>query len=153
MGDYHTRRYEVRLTDEEETVLKDDLANLLDTFERDEIPPERRADVKLNDPILMLLAQHRSFRICRNHFLPYSIFPTLQTHIVSCQIGDSYPNISWSIEKRDGGYGSIFHYEAITETDSSYHHDAMRSSREKSKQYFLTVTVQIAALSLGKSIK
>jgi hypothetical protein len=68
MGDYHARRYEVRMTDEEETVLKNDLENLLDTFERDEIPPESWADVKLNDPILLSLAQHRSFRISRNHF-------------------------------------------------------------------------------------
>jgi hypothetical protein len=57
----------VKLIDEEEMALKDGLENLLDTLERDEVPPERWTDVKLNDPELLLLAQHRSFQICRNH--------------------------------------------------------------------------------------
>jgi hypothetical protein len=40
----------------------------MEDFERDEIPPKRFTEVTLDDPILLLLAQHRSFRICRSEF-------------------------------------------------------------------------------------
>jgi hypothetical protein len=44
-----------------------DLKTSLKTFKRDEIRPKRFAKVMLEDPIL-LLAQQRSFRICRREF-------------------------------------------------------------------------------------
>jgi hypothetical protein len=39
--------------------------NLLERFKDNKIPIEQRAEVTLQDPLLLLLAQHRSFRICR----------------------------------------------------------------------------------------
>jgi hypothetical protein len=45
-----------------------DLAALMDEFERGEIPPDRFVQVTLDDPIILLLAKHRSFRICRKEF-------------------------------------------------------------------------------------
>jgi hypothetical protein len=41
------------------------LEGLLASFAADEIPPDRHVGVSLRDPLLLLLAQHRSFRICR----------------------------------------------------------------------------------------
>jgi hypothetical protein len=61
------RRFEVRLSDEEKSPMMNGLERLLETFERDEIPPKRFAKVMLEDPTL-LLAQHRSFRIFRREF-------------------------------------------------------------------------------------
>jgi hypothetical protein len=43
----------------------EELEALLDSFMEDEVSPEHLAHVSLEDPILLLLAQHRSFRICR----------------------------------------------------------------------------------------
>jgi hypothetical protein len=45
-----------------------ELEALLRRFEEEEIPPELFAPVQLDDPLLLLLAQHRSFRICRREF-------------------------------------------------------------------------------------
>jgi hypothetical protein len=41
------------------------LENLLERFKQHEIPIEQCVEVTLQDPLLLLLAQHRSFRICR----------------------------------------------------------------------------------------
>jgi hypothetical protein len=40
------------------------LEGLLGSFAADEIPPDRHIGVSLRDPLLLLLAKHRSFRIC-----------------------------------------------------------------------------------------
>jgi hypothetical protein len=37
----------------------------LNSFAADEIPPDRHIGVSLRDPLLLLLAQQRNFRICR----------------------------------------------------------------------------------------
>jgi hypothetical protein len=42
-----------------------ELESLLRSFQEDEIEEEHFAQVSLQDPVLLLLAQHRSFRICR----------------------------------------------------------------------------------------
>jgi hypothetical protein len=45
---------------------REELETLLRSFEEHEVPPEEQiAEVSLEDPILLLLAQSRSFRICR----------------------------------------------------------------------------------------
>jgi hypothetical protein len=44
------------------------LESLLDSFRMEEVPEESLVPVSLEDPILLLLAQHRSFRICRREF-------------------------------------------------------------------------------------
>jgi hypothetical protein len=62
------RRYEVRPSEEEEVGMVNDLETLLHTFEEEEVPEERLIEEKLEDPILLLLAQHRRFRICRSRF-------------------------------------------------------------------------------------
>jgi hypothetical protein len=53
------RRFEVRLSDEEESAMINDLEKLLETFERDQVWRERFAEVMLED----LLEPHRSFQI------------------------------------------------------------------------------------------
>jgi hypothetical protein len=69
MANANTRgkRYEVGLSDKKESVMINDLKILLKTFKREEISPKRSVKVMLEDPIL-LLAQQRSFRICRREF-------------------------------------------------------------------------------------
>jgi hypothetical protein len=68
--DAHGRliRVNVGMTEAAKEAMKMDLELMLDEFERYEIPPTRFAQVTLDDPILLLLAQHRSFRICRSDF-------------------------------------------------------------------------------------
>jgi hypothetical protein len=62
-------KFQRGMTEEEERqALANDLEALLEEFQREEISPERFAEVTLEDPILLLLAQHRSFRICRSEF-------------------------------------------------------------------------------------
>jgi hypothetical protein len=51
--------------EEEDTHISQQLEDLLGTFEENEIPIEQCSQVTLESPILLLLAQHRSFRICR----------------------------------------------------------------------------------------
>jgi hypothetical protein len=46
----------------------EELNTLLENFAREEIPPEHCADVEGDTPLLLLLVQHRSFRICRRLF-------------------------------------------------------------------------------------
>jgi hypothetical protein len=55
-------------TDDEERGMLADLEGLLKKFEEDEVPPEYFVKVTLEDPVLLLLPQHRSFRICRREF-------------------------------------------------------------------------------------
>jgi hypothetical protein len=50
---------------EEADRFMEELETLLRSFEENEIQPEQFAQVSLQDPVLLLLAQHRSFRICR----------------------------------------------------------------------------------------
>jgi hypothetical protein len=64
----HGRRYEISMTEEDGAAMVEDLERLLERFERSEIPLENQVEAKLEDPILLLLAQHRSFRICRREF-------------------------------------------------------------------------------------
>jgi hypothetical protein len=70
------RRFDVQHSGKEESAMIKDLKRSLKTFERDEIPPKRFAKVILEDLILLLLAQQRSFRICRKDFLPNSRLPS-----------------------------------------------------------------------------
>jgi hypothetical protein len=44
------------------------LEALLKTFEEDEVLPDEFAEVSLDSPVLQILTQHRSFRICRTKF-------------------------------------------------------------------------------------
>jgi hypothetical protein len=44
------------MSGEAQEAMKRDLEQLLEEFERDEIPPERFAEVTLEDPFLLLLA-------------------------------------------------------------------------------------------------
>jgi hypothetical protein len=46
----------------------EELEALLKTFEEDEVLPDDFAQVSLESPVLLILAQHRSFRICRRKF-------------------------------------------------------------------------------------
>jgi hypothetical protein len=46
----------------------EELAALLKTFEENEVLPDDFAEVSLKSPVLLILAQHRSFRICRTKF-------------------------------------------------------------------------------------
>jgi hypothetical protein len=46
----------------------EELEALLKTFEDDEVLPCDFAEVSLESPVLLILAQHRSFRICRTKF-------------------------------------------------------------------------------------
>jgi hypothetical protein len=46
----------------------EELEALLKTFEDDEILPCAFVEVSLESPVLLILAQHRSFRICRRKF-------------------------------------------------------------------------------------
>jgi hypothetical protein len=62
------RRHAVRLSDEEKNMITRDLERILETFEQDEILQERLTEATFDDPILLLLAQHRSFRISRKEF-------------------------------------------------------------------------------------
>jgi hypothetical protein len=68
--DAHGRliRVNVGMTEAAKEAMTRDLELMLDDYERHEIPPTRFAEVTLDDPVLLLLAQHRSFRICRSHF-------------------------------------------------------------------------------------
>jgi hypothetical protein len=61
------RRHEVRLS-EEEVAMVNHLETLLHTCEEEEVPEERLIKERLEDPILSLLAQYRSFQICRSRF-------------------------------------------------------------------------------------
>jgi hypothetical protein len=61
-------RFQRQMTDKDKETMVNDLEALLDEFKHEEIPPDRFAEVILEDPILLLLAQHRSFRICRSEF-------------------------------------------------------------------------------------
>jgi hypothetical protein len=71
------RRFEVGLSDKEESSMINDLKRSLETFKRDEIPPRRCAKVMLEDPTLLPLAQQRTFRISRRDFyLPNSRLPS-----------------------------------------------------------------------------
>jgi hypothetical protein len=88
------RRFEMRLAEDEESAMIDNLEQLMETFEREEIPPERFTEAMLEDPILLLLAQHRSFRICRREFIcliqgyrphkPITLLGRLASHIQPC---------------------------------------------------------------------
>jgi hypothetical protein len=52
--------------EEEAENFREELEALLRSFEDDEIKPEEQStEVSLNEPVLLLLAQNRSFRICR----------------------------------------------------------------------------------------
>jgi DNA-binding protein H-NS len=51
--------------EEEESQRLEQLEELLTTFEHSEISTEECTQVPLEDSLLRLLAQHRSFRICR----------------------------------------------------------------------------------------
>jgi hypothetical protein len=62
------RRFEVQLSDEEESAVLNGLERLVETFQKDEIPPKRFVKVTLEDPNVLLLAQQQSFRICRRAF-------------------------------------------------------------------------------------
>jgi hypothetical protein len=46
----------------------EELETLLKTFEDDEVLPRDFAEASLESPVLLILAQHRSFRICRRKF-------------------------------------------------------------------------------------
>jgi hypothetical protein len=63
------RRFDARRLSEDEVAIINNFKKLMKDFERDEIQPERFTEVTLDDPILLLLAQHRCFRICRSEFL------------------------------------------------------------------------------------
>jgi hypothetical protein len=53
------------------------LEHLLQAFEEDEIPAEMFEDVTLQHPLLLILAQHRSFRLCRKEiFCPVEGCPS-----------------------------------------------------------------------------
>jgi hypothetical protein len=43
----------------------EELETLLRRFKEEGAPEEKRVEVKLEDPLLLLVAQHRRFRICR----------------------------------------------------------------------------------------
>jgi hypothetical protein len=65
--DTRGKRFEVGLSDKEDSAMINDLKISLKTFKRYEIPPKRFAKVMLEDPIL-LLVQQRSFRIYQREF-------------------------------------------------------------------------------------
>jgi hypothetical protein len=46
----------------------EELEALLKTFEDDEVLPRDFAEMSLESPVLLILAQHRNFRICRRRF-------------------------------------------------------------------------------------
>jgi hypothetical protein len=64
---------------------------LLRSFEEDEAQPEQFTQVSFQDPIFLLLAQHRSFRICRREIFcpienchprkPFVTFGKLTNHM------------------------------------------------------------------------
>jgi hypothetical protein len=56
------------MSKEDQERMVNDLEELMFDFEGDEIPSEKIGEVSLEDPVLLLLAQYRSFRICRNEF-------------------------------------------------------------------------------------
>jgi hypothetical protein len=69
MANANTRgkRFEVGLSGKKEPAMINDLKTLLKTSKREEISPKRFAKVMLED-LILLLAQQRSFPICRREF-------------------------------------------------------------------------------------
>jgi hypothetical protein len=89
------RRFEVGLSDKKESAMINDLKIFLKTFKREEISPKRFAEVMLEDLILML-ANQRSFRICRREFF--------------CSILDCRPHKLIASLGRLATHTQIFHF-------------------------------------------
>jgi hypothetical protein len=51
-----------------DALMLNELERLLKRFEEDEIEEAQFAKISLESPVLFLLAQHRSFRICQRKF-------------------------------------------------------------------------------------
>jgi hypothetical protein len=85
---------------------------------KEEVPREKRVEVKLEDPLLLLLAQHRSFPICRRKpFCPdehcrskkIATFGRLATHL----------QLARSIEGGHCRHSQIFHSKATTKANEN----------------------------------
>jgi hypothetical protein len=100
------------------------LENILERFKENEIPIEQCAEVTLQGPLLLLLAQHRSFRICRRKtFCPEE----------NCgRNGSPHATRTWSFPTRDERHGPILDCQVPAGSNQSGNQDDTGKSGEGS---------------------